>query len=213
VRFAVFGLGNSIWTKTYQQFPRWVDQALERLGGNRVLPLGEGDETTGSTEAAFTEFIRALSIAIEVGTQTLVSQGPGSHEDEDALHKPLGSSMGGMQDKFIDSTLVGRRALFDDDATGSDHRAVYHLEFARKDGQAWTYNEGDYLTILPITANVEALEVYYKLSLEYDTVRVAALDVLDFRLLMDEFRSLTGRTSEICYEIILIFTHRQPRSS
>ncbi|KAG8744278.1 Nitric oxide synthase, inducible [Ceratobasidium sp. 414] len=171
VRFAVFGLGNSIWTKTYQQFPRWVDQTLERLGGARILSLGEGDETAGTTEAAFAEFIRALSIAIEVGTQTLVPRGgAGASDDDDALTKPLGSSMGSMQEKFVDSTLVGRRALFDDDATGSEHRAVYHLEFARKDGQTWTYGEGDYLTLLPITANIEALEVYYKLNLEYDTV-------------------------------------------
>ncbi|KAG8682180.1 hypothetical protein FRC09_016958, partial [Ceratobasidium sp. 395] len=102
---------------------------------------------------------------------TLVSRGgAGSSEEEDALNKPLGSSMGSMQEKFVDSTLVGRRALFDDDATGSEHRAVYHLEFSRKDGQVWTYDEGDYLTLLPITAGVEALEVYYKLNLEYDTV-------------------------------------------
>ncbi|KAG9078100.1 S-adenosyl-L-methionine-dependent tRNA 4-demethylwyosine synthase, partial [Ceratobasidium sp. 370] len=124
VRFAVFGLGNSIWTKTYQQFPRWVDQTLERLGGTRILPLGEGDETAGTTEAAFAEFIRALSIAIEVGTQTLVSRGGAeSNDEDDALTKPLGSSIGSMQEKFVDSTLVGRRALFDDDAAGSKHRA------------------------------------------------------------------------------------------
>jgi cytochrome P450/NADPH-cytochrome P450 reductase len=175
VRFAVFGLGNSIWTKTYQQFPRWVDQTLERLGGSRILPLGEGDETAGTTEAAFTEFIRALSIAIEVGTETLVSKGGSSQDEESALSKPLGSSMGSMQEKFVDTTLVGRRALFDDDATGAEHRAVYHLELSRKDGQPWTYDEGDYLSILPITANIEALEVYYKLNLEYDTVRTIDL--------------------------------------
>ncbi|KAG8719769.1 Nitric oxide synthase, inducible [Ceratobasidium sp. 394] len=171
VRFAVFGLGNSIWTKTYQQFPRWVDQTLERLGGARILPLGEGDETAGTTEAAFAEFTRALSIAIEVGTQTLVPQGgAGPSDEEDALSKPLGYCMGSMQEKFVDSILIGRRALFDDDTTGAKHRAVYHLELARKDGQPWVYDEGDYLTLLPITANLEALEVYYKLNLEYDTV-------------------------------------------
>ncbi|KAG8703745.1 hypothetical protein FRC11_010475, partial [Ceratobasidium sp. 423] len=169
-RFAVFGLGNSIWTKTYQQFPRWVDQTLERLGGSRILPLGEADETAGTTEAAFAEFIRALSIAIEVGTETHAAKGGASLDEDDALSRPLGSSMGSMQEKFVDTTLVGRRALFDDDATGSEHRAVYHLELSRKDGHPWNYDEGDYLSILPVTANVEALEVYYKLHLEYDTV-------------------------------------------
>ncbi|KAH7337982.1 nitric oxide synthase [Rhizoctonia solani] len=150
VRFAVFGLGNSIWTKTYQQFPRWVDQTLERLGGSRILPLGEADETA-------------------VGTETHASKGD-SFEETNALSKPLGSSMGSMQEKYVDTTLVGRRALFDDDATGAEHRSVYHLELSRKDGHPWNYDEGDYLSILPVTANVEALEVYYKLNLEYDTV-------------------------------------------
>ncbi|KAG9095173.1 Nitric oxide synthase, inducible, partial [Ceratobasidium sp. 370] len=170
VRFAVFGLGSSIWANTYQQFPRWVDQTLERLGGDRILPLGEGDETAGTTEVSFAEFNRALSIAIEVGTQTLVTRDSPSSNQSIILEKRLDSKIGTLQEKFVDSTLVGRRALFDNGVEGFEHRAAYYLELARKDGQAWAYEEGDYLTILPVTAKVEVLEVYRKLDLECETV-------------------------------------------
>ncbi|CAE6476328.1 unnamed protein product [Rhizoctonia solani] len=206
VRFAVFGLGNSIWTKTYQQFPRWVDQTLERLGGSRILPLGEADETAGTTEAAFAEFIRALSIAIEVGTETHASKGDVSLDEDNVLSRPLGSSMGSMQEKFVDTTLVGRRALFDDDATGSEHRAVYHLELSRKDGHPWNYDEGDYLSVLPVTANVEALEVYYKLHLEYDTV-------VDGKNVRDLLRNYIDLHAPPTKELISLVPDSQPTAT
>ncbi|KAG8739322.1 hypothetical protein FRC10_005780 [Ceratobasidium sp. 414] len=186
VRFAVFGLGGSIWTNTYQQFPRWVDQTLERLGGTRILPLGEGDETAGTTEAAFAEFIRALSIAIEVGTQTLDARDIPTSSQSNTLGKPLGSRIGTLQERFVDSTLVGRRALFDNGVEGSEHRAVYYLELARKDGQGWTYEEGDYLTILPVTAKVEVLEVYQRLNLEHETT----IDGKNIRDLLQDYIDL-----------------------
>jgi hypothetical protein len=133
-----------------------LSQTLERLGGSRILPIGKGGEAVGTTEAAFEEFIRALSIVIGVGTETHAFKANSSLDEDTSLSRPLG--------------FVGRHALFDDNAKGSEHCTVYHLELSRKDGRHWTYDEGDYLSNLPVTANVEAIEVYYKLHLEYDTV-------------------------------------------
>lgn len=41
--FAVFGVGHRDWKATYMRIPRLVDEALERIGGKRLLPLGAAD--------------------------------------------------------------------------------------------------------------------------------------------------------------------------
>jgi cytochrome P450/NADPH-cytochrome P450 reductase len=41
--YSVFGCGNRDWTSTFQKFPRKVDNGFELLGGERLLPAGEGD--------------------------------------------------------------------------------------------------------------------------------------------------------------------------
>lgn len=43
VPFAVFGCGNRDWAATYQQVPTFLDEQMERAGGERLLPRGEGD--------------------------------------------------------------------------------------------------------------------------------------------------------------------------
>lgn len=41
--YAVFGCGNRDWASTFQKFPKKVDNGLELLGAERLLPAGEGD--------------------------------------------------------------------------------------------------------------------------------------------------------------------------
>jgi cytochrome P450/NADPH-cytochrome P450 reductase len=41
--FAVFGVGHRDWKSTFMRIPRLVDEALERIGGKRMLPLGAAD--------------------------------------------------------------------------------------------------------------------------------------------------------------------------
>jgi cytochrome P450/NADPH-cytochrome P450 reductase len=43
VNYVVFGCGNRDWASTYQAQPRLIDERLEALGANRLLPRGEGD--------------------------------------------------------------------------------------------------------------------------------------------------------------------------
>ncbi|XP_027563206.1 nitric oxide synthase, endothelial-like, partial [Neopelma chrysocephalum] len=50
LRFAVFGLGSRAYPH-FCAFARAVDTRLEELGGERVLPLGEGDELCAQEES------------------------------------------------------------------------------------------------------------------------------------------------------------------
>lgn len=43
VLYAVFGCGNRDWSSTFQKFPTKIDNGLELLGAERLLPAGVGD--------------------------------------------------------------------------------------------------------------------------------------------------------------------------
>ncbi|KAF2211670.1 hypothetical protein CERZMDRAFT_68391 [Cercospora zeae-maydis SCOH1-5] len=40
VKYAVFGAGNSDWASTFQQVPKFVDAAISKAGGTRILDIG-----------------------------------------------------------------------------------------------------------------------------------------------------------------------------
>ncbi|XP_026581966.1 nitric oxide synthase, endothelial-like, partial [Pseudonaja textilis] len=50
LRFSVFGLGSRAYPH-FCAFAHAVDTRLEELGGERILPLGEGDELCGQEES------------------------------------------------------------------------------------------------------------------------------------------------------------------
>lgn len=42
LQFAIFGCGNTQW-KTFQAFPRWIDEKLQSLGAKNIIARGEAD--------------------------------------------------------------------------------------------------------------------------------------------------------------------------
>ncbi|ORZ30702.1 cytochrome P450 [Catenaria anguillulae PL171] len=62
--YAVFGCGNSQW-RTFQQFPHLVDDALERMGGLRIVSVGEGDADAGDMDEAFTLWHANLWVTLQ----------------------------------------------------------------------------------------------------------------------------------------------------
>ncbi len=56
VKYVVFGCGNSEWTATYQSVPRFIDDRIAALGGERIAARGEGnarEDLDGQYEAWF----------------------------------------------------------------------------------------------------------------------------------------------------------------
>ena len=51
VKYVVFGCGNSDWTATYQSVPRYIDERIAALGGERIAARGEGNAQRGSRRA------------------------------------------------------------------------------------------------------------------------------------------------------------------
>lgn len=61
-RFAVLGIGNSQWPN-YQAFPKLVDEALEKVGAERLVPRAEADGQ-GDFDGTVTGFVRDLWAAL-----------------------------------------------------------------------------------------------------------------------------------------------------
>jgi tRNA wybutosine-synthesizing protein 1 len=59
VRFAVFGLGNSLYKEHYNVVGRALHKILAKLGADALLPLGEGDEVDDAS-ASFDRWLSTL---------------------------------------------------------------------------------------------------------------------------------------------------------
>ncbi|XP_053812164.1 nitric oxide synthase, endothelial [Vidua chalybeata] len=77
LRFAVFGLGSRAYPH-FCAFARAVDTRLEELGGERVLPLGEGDELCAQEESFRTWARQVFQAACEI---FCVGDGAGGAEE------------------------------------------------------------------------------------------------------------------------------------
>ena len=53
LRFSVFGLGSRAYPK-FCEFARLMDNSFSKLGGERIFPMGEGDELNGQEESFIT---------------------------------------------------------------------------------------------------------------------------------------------------------------
>jgi sulfite reductase alpha subunit-like flavoprotein len=62
-RFTVFGVGSKAW-RTFQLFPRKIQQRLSDLGATTLINIAEGDVTTNS-EDKFTEWMEAIGFIIQ----------------------------------------------------------------------------------------------------------------------------------------------------
>eukprot|EP01156_Anaeramoeba_ignava_P018706 Anaeramoba_ignava/a92606_165.p1 GENE.a92606_165~~a92606_165.p1 ORF type:complete len:790 (+),score=193.34 a92606_165:50-2419(+) len=59
-RFAVFGLGSSIYGGRYQRAAITIDSCFQNLGAERIAPLGKGDEADNSIDKAFDTWTQSL---------------------------------------------------------------------------------------------------------------------------------------------------------
>ena len=67
--FAVFALGSTAYPK-YCAFGKWLDLALKSLDGNRLVPIGFGDEL-GDRVGEFNKWAKAVyqKACLETGLQ------------------------------------------------------------------------------------------------------------------------------------------------
>eukprot|EP01083_Nonionella_stella_P148958 472436_1 len=166
LKYCVFGLGQSVlYPERYQAVGRALDSRLAKLGAQKIMPIGEGDDGH-DIEADFENwedtFFEILSDSASKTSDSTSKFGP-----SDLRSKPVQS-------------IPARTEIVADELTGSDSRpydapvtahvqlharhdkrvpASYHLELDVADYQRPTeisnsggsakYNTGDYVGVLP----------------------------------------------------------------
>ncbi|KAJ3358180.1 hypothetical protein GGF32_000686 [Allomyces javanicus] len=186
LQYAVFGCGNSQW-RTFQQFPKFVDERLDALGAERIANFGFGD-ADGDIEGDFA----AYQAVFWVSLQSHFNLGA---DDKQAAPHPMftpvpAQQAESVQIEFVDApavllrptaahtamTLVANRELLTPVAIpGLDAAAAKstrHIEIALStDGSATTkYREGDHFEVWPEQSPEDVAAVAAHVGADLDSV-------------------------------------------
>ncbi len=167
VPFAVLGVGDRNWAATYQRVPTLIDERLDALGGDRLLPRAEAD-ASGELMGAVREFTDALRVALleRYGDPETV----GASTPSVAAAYTVTEITGGPRE-----ALAARHGLTEmtvtesRDLTAPGHpRPKRFVRVALPDGV--DYRTADHLTVLPVNAPALVSRAAAALGVDPDTV-------------------------------------------
>lgn len=160
LRYAVFGCGDRSWSGTYQSVPRFIDDQLEAIGGNRLMPRGEADassdieqQTTTWLSQLWPLVLDTLGLQIdEIKSETLDKLHMHFVDEEPQIPniRTYGAAYG---------TVLSNREL---QATNSG-RSTRHIEISLPKNVH--YMEGDHVGVLPKNRNTAIQRVLNRFSL------------------------------------------------
>ncbi len=166
VRFAVFGCGNTQW-KTFQQFPRYLDQRLEELGAKRVYERGEADASMDFDEDFenwYQGFWQAIRAEFKISRAEAVTQHEARYQvewiDHTSYQPVLPPNRNGEQKMEV---LVNRE-LHQKTGNHPSPRSTRHIELKLPEGL--TYRTGDHLGIYPQNSQALLERVYQRFQLQ-----------------------------------------------
>lgn len=143
VKFAVFGCGNSDWSRTYQAVPRKIDARLAELGAARLSERGEADahgDFFGDFDRWFEPLWDKLDKAFGVKTSGAAPVALLSVAFVEECREQLI-----RRDDFVMAEIVENRELAD--LMKPAIHSVRHIEIALPQGSR--FRAGDYLSVLP----------------------------------------------------------------
>ncbi|MCT9089030.1 cytochrome P450 [Streptomyces sp. ASQP_92] len=210
VPFAVLGVGDRNWAATYQRVPTLIDERLDALGGDRLLPRAEAD-ASGELMGSVREFTDSLRVAL--------LERYGDPESVGATAPPVTAAYtvteitGGPRE-----ALAARHGLTEmtvteaRDLTAPGHpRPKRFIRLALPDGVH--YRTADHLTVLPVNAPALVSRAATALGVDLDTVlsihaqgaNPAALPVdrpLAVRELLTHYVELAGKPTSGQVELL-----------
>ncbi|TFK52531.1 bifunctional P-450/NADPH-P450 reductase [Heliocybe sulcata] len=143
LKYAVFGCGNRDWVRTYQRIPTLVDEVLEKKGGTRLLPRGEGDAAGSSFFEDFDAWEAEMWSVLTKEYNTVSKKVEETLTVETTKSGTTRASELRQPDTRL-GTVTQNRVLTKPSASGIKR----HLEFALPEGVS--FRAGDYLAILPV---------------------------------------------------------------
>jgi cytochrome P450/NADPH-cytochrome P450 reductase len=144
VKYVVFGCGNSEWTATYQSVPRFLDERIAALGGERIAPRGEGnarEDLDGQYETWFAGLrpaaARAFSLEADLDRETRAAPLYRVDVLQPQAENAAAAVAGGEPMRVVEN-----RELLN-----ASERSTRHIEIALPEGR--TYRAGDHLAVAP----------------------------------------------------------------
>ncbi|ORX91007.1 cytochrome P450 [Basidiobolus meristosporus CBS 931.73] len=147
LRYAVFGCGNVQW-RTYQAFPKKVNDRFEYLGAEQLFPAGAGN-ADADIDADFTEWLARFyaSILADFGLDganlSSIANTAASNPTEGVSLKYIPQADTPMQQHSGQPSIVRKNVELQ---SAKSERSTRHLEIELSEGQS--YNTGDHLEIM-----------------------------------------------------------------
>ena len=162
VKYAVFGVGNKDWARTYQAIPKQIDKRFAELGAARLVERGEADargDFFGDFDRWYAEFWPKVGAAFGLGVQAPSARPALEIEFVQGVRDPLLRT-----NNLQFGTLVANRELVTMSAPNA--RSKRHFEVALPEGM--TYRTGDYLAVLPVNPPENVDRALRRFGLTYD---------------------------------------------
>jgi cytochrome P450/NADPH-cytochrome P450 reductase len=147
VKYAIFGCGHSDWSSTFQATPRIIDDALERLGAERIMDRAEGDarddideQFDGWAGSVWPAIVSSLSLDLDLADAAPLYQVERlAASDINTVAQQSGA-------KAV--PVLENRELQNVEAS---RRSTRQIEVALPEGM--TYRTGDHLSVVPVNSD------------------------------------------------------------
>ncbi|WP_328731110.1 cytochrome P450 [Streptomyces caniferus] len=168
VPFAVLGVGDRNWAATYQHIPTLIDDRLDALGADRLLPRAEAD-ASGDLGGTVKEFTAALRTQLLTRYGDPASVGASAPDAEDTGYTVTEITGGPLDALAARHDLVPMTVTEAYDLTAQDWaRPKRFLRIALPDGVG--YRTADHLAVLPTNAPAAVERAARVLGADPDTV-------------------------------------------
>ncbi|KAI8062605.1 cytochrome P450 [Gongronella butleri] len=208
--YAVFGCGNKQWASTFQKFPRKIDEGMDLLGAERLLPPGAGDaneDIDGDFSLWSSEFWSALMQRFgqetggknaDIMTANAPLTNPGNEftltflsqvSNKDAVAQAANNK---HQHGVFGEVTVNRELQ----VVEKSHRSTRHIEVVfppAEDGKP-LYDAGDHLEVTPVNDAHIVEEIALNLGLALDSV----FEITDLQISSLSPRSMAANIKGPC---------------
>ncbi|KAH0600561.1 hypothetical protein MHUMG1_01559 [Metarhizium humberi] len=160
VAYTVFGCGHHDWVQTFHRIPKLVDSTLEKLGGNRILPLA-------TTDAADRDMFSDFEAWEDNSLWPALQEKYGAEDSADATGDALSVEISvprktTLRQDVEEAIVISTKTLTD---AGSVKK---HIEIQLPTNM--TYRAGDYLAVLPFNPKSTVSRVFKRFQLSWDAM-------------------------------------------
>lgn len=160
VSYAVFGCGHHDWVQTFHRIPKLVDSTLEKLGGNRILPIA-------TTDAADRDMFSDFETWEDESLWPALQEKYGAEDSAEATGDGLSVDITMPRKTTLRQDV--EEAIVLDTKTLTDAGSLKkHIEIQLPTGM--TYRAGDYLAVLPFNNKNTVSRVFKRFSLSWDAM-------------------------------------------